>query len=137
MREIKFRAWDKYGRKMTYEDERHWFNGAYMGDNGFIQDCTLTTLLNNPNIEIMQYTGLKDKNGKEIWEGDIVEYEDEVNGVWAEYFGIPIIYSNEYAMFCFKDDEGNLLNIYRNLKVIGNIYEDKELLGGDSIEQHR
>jgi len=126
MREVKFRVWDKFSKRMGHVDRIH------------LDDKELSYITKSKDVVVyrdyknecvlMQYTGLKDKNDKEIYEGDIVEYEDEVNGVWAEYFGIPIIYSNEYAMFCFKDDEGNLLNIYRNLKVIGNIYEDKELL---------
>ena len=61
-REIKFRAWD------TVENE--------MIEN--LQDrCGLSADLKCCNHIIEQYTGLKDKNGKEIWEGDIVEYDYE------------------------------------------------------------
>lgn len=130
MREIKFRVFDKERNKMTYEDKRHWFNGAYMGESGFLQDCTLTTLLNNPNIdiEIMQYTGLNDKNGKEIYEGDIVTGEE--SKIICE-----VVYT-EGAMFMLRWNDtkwGN--NEYHHyglgaftLEVIGNIYEDKHLL---------
>jgi hypothetical protein len=71
MREIKFRAWDTLDKEMIYPDESELIvlskNGNYLTYNTrFDSDCWF-------GIELMQYTGLKDKNGKEIYEGDIVE----------------------------------------------------------------
>jgi hypothetical protein len=88
MREIKLRAWDN--QEMLYE----WFTIIY--DGGFI---TPRTLCRGANA-VMQFTGLTDKNGKEIYEGDIIEQADTKHEVifhkgcfcWA--FGV-----NEYHIF--------------------------------------
>ncbi|MGJ0848286.1 YopX family protein [Tissierella praeacuta] len=80
------------------------------------------------DLIIMQYTGLKDKNGKEIYEGDIVEfvdcqYESEtlcVGEVIFEEFGWHFTNSiTESSLSCYDSSE---------VKIIGNIYENKELL---------
>ena len=66
MREIKFRAFYEFGKEMIYWDEvKNWI-------------C-LQLNENDPDFHLMQYTGLKDKNGKEIYEGDILEcdWKDE------------------------------------------------------------
>jgi uncharacterized phage protein (TIGR01671 family) len=110
MREIKFRAWDTRFNDMHYYPEIHQWN------------------LNMPDLEeitLMQYTGIKDKNGKEIYEGDIVKcdgyYEDIyvckygrasfVLGVQQGNFGLSIVMQDSYQM-----------------EIIGNIYENPELL---------
>ena len=62
MKEIKFRAWDKEKKIM--------FNWSFTEQGLYPQD-----FFNNDNYQVMQYTGVNDKNGKEIFEGDIVEYE--------------------------------------------------------------
>lgn len=133
MREIKFRVFDKKRNKMTYEDKRHWFNGAYMGESGFLQDCTLTTLLNNPNIdiEIMQYTGLKDKNGVEIYEGDIIE-DGYLNPLTGEFLSRKYVIEYDKGSFRGKlighTPYGDTFLSFIKGEVIGNIYEDKHLL---------
>lgn len=74
-------------------------------------------------IKLMQSTGLKDKNGKEIFEGDIVNYGEEFNDV--------VVF--EKGTFCLKDNSGHLTWLGQEfeeieLEVIGNIYEHPELL---------
>lgn len=79
-------------------------------------------------VVLMQSTGLKDKNGVEIFEGDLVEHDDNLNGDWETFEACEVVYDKDYAQFCFKWDAGNFLTDYRNLNVIGNIYENSELL---------
>lgn len=68
--------------------------------------------------EVMQFTGLKDKNGKEIYEGDIVSFLGET---WE------VIYFETYAGFMLGNGN-DLMNITTQEELIGNIYENPELL---------
>ena len=80
--------------------------------------------------KLLLYTGLKDRNGVEIYEGDIVEYKD-----YSEYVYKVIFDEKECRFFAIgitkTQSENNLgYKINNRLKVIGNIYENKELLNG-------
>ena len=119
MREIKFRAWDKRIKKII--------GIGNMQDRFTIRnDGELISGSND--LELMQYTGLKDKNGVEIYEGDIVawggETAEDCNG-----YGV-VSYWDGDACFEIDDIKGATNGIsQRNYnKVIGNIYENKELL---------
>ena len=128
MREIKFRAWDKYKKEMimpnTIGCEIIFIDET--GDFGVGRfDCNEDWY---DDIEIMQYTGLKDKNGKDIYEGDIVKYKDEILQVyWYKEFCKFLINrttngaTNGYEMFTLRCSE--------EVEVIGNIYENPELKG--------
>lgn len=124
MREIKFRAWDSIEKEMiTRTDILHNCtfnesdNGFHMGRTGKNGDWS--------SFEIMQFTGLKDKNGKEIYEGDIVKgkcYGHEYT-VEVKYFGggfAPFAEHDEKVCITFDSVKGT--------EVIGNIYEHPELL---------
>lgn len=122
-REIKFRAWDSENKDMVYWEDI---------ENGLIDPYTL--FWNCPDwIELMQYTGLKDKNGREIYEGDIlsdravVEWFDEL--AWD---GLGSPHSGFYCEQWFDYGENGQLNyhygFFNNVEVIGNIYENPELL---------
>lgn len=110
MREIKFRAWDK--------DKKELFNWSFTQDGLFPAD-----LFNNDNYVVMQYTGLKDKNNKEVYEGDIIE----VDGVLA-----IVVYDIDFAMFNAQIHDGGFLMMAKldhpRKEIIGNIYENPELL---------
>lgn len=135
MREIKFRAWDKKTNEMldmvTVACERKdpW-PPLYFKD-GIING------IEHQDYVLMQYTGLKDKNGKEIYEGDIVFKPDTIevmSRLWDDIDDhipkeIAVITNRGYAFFC----GGTILNHHvstkaNELEVIGNIFEDKHLL---------
>ena len=133
MRETKFRAWDKKEKRMSKPFEIGDLTG-YEGEGGswvFYQerdgDDTFDFSNNNKsllsNIELLQYTGLKDKNGKEIYESDILsgDYPDEV------------FFDKERGQWMVRNSQNpddTLWEILRdnNCEVIGNIYENKDLL---------
>ena len=85
---------------------------------------------------IMQYTGLLDKNGKEIYEGDILRVREEEGGAWYEPEIWAVKYSERsYDYRCYNpkkygDTEYWPLHKFQRFEVIGNIYESPELLGG-------
>ena len=117
MRKIKFRAWDKENEKMMKVSSLHLENKEIsVKENGTFHLFRMQ--------DLMQYTGLKDKNGKEIYEGDIVilnDAEEESRCVVKYKYGSYILVDG--------DLRENLSNVEdRFLEVIGNIYENKNLL---------
>lgn len=108
MREIKFRAWDKEIHKFKYPD---------------LWDSSMPSNWRDW-YELMQYTGLKDKNGKEIFEGDIVKYKSPSD------CGIEEIKWNGESISLSYSSQGlkTLMSINFVFEVIGNIYEDEHLL---------
>ena len=83
------------------------------------------------DIELMQYTGIKDKNGKEIYEGDILRYSFPYDRRLRHIS--PVSYLDTQASFGIVDFYGNNIPLYdiptnNYFEVIGNIYENEELL---------
>lgn len=72
MRELKFRAWSKSGKKMIYNIQNEFEERIELG-----MDC-FSDYLKNDDFIVEQYTGLHDKNGKEIYDGDVVKMPDWV-----------------------------------------------------------
>jgi hypothetical protein len=150
MREIKFRAWHDGNKRFEYFTIKDlWENGFRVGENmqwnppgrvtprsGYIPEKELKDWSDNaflPNADLQQYTGLKDKNGREIYEGDILTdpYGPEgaatgtvenINGDTIIKFipgTIPEDWAHEYYPVLGGSGE---------YTVIGNIYENPELL---------
>lgn len=123
---IKFRAWDETHKIMHYN-----FQFIKSGDEGndwivFTSDKQKLTdkphPLENPyfsqQLKVMQFTGLHDKNGKEIFEGDIVKCDELI-------MTVEFVQSS----FCKCNENGNwIIHSHDNIEVIGNIYEHEYLL---------
>jgi uncharacterized phage protein (TIGR01671 family) len=124
MREIKFRAWDK--------EKKCWLSDVAVRNAVFEP---------HPQYAVMQFTGLLDKNGVEIYEGDILEYQPNDDGVgnvydptetWDRYLvqwkdrGFVAAWTKD-AELKNRDNDG-LNSTQDDIAVIGNIYENPELL---------
>ena len=105
MRVIKFRAWDKAGKIMLDWDK-------------------IKYLLDTPHFILMQFTGLEDKNGKEVFEGDIIQRYG------GKYKNKQYLLGKPYVIKWCLGSRQNGWNIAsaKDFEVIGNIYENKNLL---------
>lgn len=120
MRKIKFRAWiktgnetDDYVKPMTIQQMIHSKESAFSLDRS------------NDLVGFEQFTGLKDRNGKEIYEGDILKTRDFIfNG--GKFIFLPVEYS-KYAEWCLGMRRLN--DVYKACEVVGNIHENADLLG--------
>lgn len=128
MREIKFRAWDKKQKEWygTSNPDGLIWNGFALFGECTMMDMPQITYLNN--LEITQFTGLKDKNGKEIYEGDIVGKNTK-----SGYNKQTIVWDNDHACFDWQTTTGDdwpdgFSGFIDEYEVIGNIYENKDLL---------
>lgn len=114
MREIKFRYWRKEDNKIETQ-----------------------VILNLPclaDTDLMQYTGLKDKNGKEIYEGDLVNF------IGAKNPGEVIFNNGAFEIDGFwnnsQDEPARAFSENATLEIIGNIYENPELLTNPELEAY-
>lgn len=135
MREIKFRAWNPQKKIMKQVGALDWNEKYNVVTCNLYSDKWYRGFVKEFDFILMQYTGLKDNNGKEIYEGDIVVgYDDGGEGeCGVEYLSI-IIWDTETCGFKFKDLEYKELypmNDYCFERVIGNIFENTELIEGD------
>jgi hypothetical protein len=109
MREIKFRAWNDtlkvlYTPEMNEREKNLWSLPRMMGG----------VMILHPDVKVMQYTGLKDRTGKDIYEGDILESEDQ----------------DEPFVIYWHEGLAQFVNVHmiNKSKIIGNLYENPELL---------
>lgn len=118
----KFRVWDKLDKEIYEAEEIHWFRGEldFIGDG-------ITFKRDADEVELMQSTGLHDKNGKEVFVGDIIKctrgcpHEVYIEKEYAGTFigGMPAVYLKGLNVgYAWTGAE----------EIIGNIYENPELL---------
>lgn len=121
MREIEFRFWNKEKKVMCYNNEdksASYWDGVCCSNIALVNSI----LKNLDEYEVMQYTGLKDKNGTKIYEGDVLEFDFIGKQKAVVYF------NDTYAMFGLKP-LGNF--VYATIDegvVVGNKYDNPELL---------
>lgn len=152
MRTIKFRAWHKGVKEMAKVDTLH--------SNGYVHLSPITKISSDSkmfklvDVELMQFTGLLDKNGKEIYEGDILKVRARDKGFnihkrnetfWTDFYEFLGEVYTEPMMWLFRPVEktgwqGHLVTINAHVKesggeieIIGNIYENPELLSNQSV----
>jgi len=129
-REIKFRAWEENGKNMIHYDE--------------VGDHTLNSLTEELPYILMQYTGLKDINGKEIYEGDIVQWGMNGQEMSERVAVVELFPALQFKILYYingktrKIEEGDgyifgysnfiYRDTHKSLEVIGNIYENKDLI---------
>jgi len=135
MREIKFKAWDKNTEDMCQVTRLMWNEGGGMCTEPLIKlthiSCNGVQMYHNSDTyELMQFTGLHDKNNREIYEGDIVKasaHDELCTVIWdkslACYLSLPIWKSVDDV-----EDFDCALSDNQSLEIIGNIYENSELL---------
>ena len=121
MKETKFRAWDESTNTMSYEVEFHRFSDCY----GFRMELEhhKKHWVNVDSKFVMQYTGLKDKNGKEIYEGDLLKMDYHGDNIFE------VVFDN--GAFCIKPfmSPDTLVDDYTDqAEIIGNIYENPEMV---------
>ena len=128
MREIKFRAWLKEDKKMENVKTMDFTDKTIrcLKKNEFI-NAYLLRRVNFDDVELMQYTGLKDKNGKEIYENDLISCNKHKNIVVffeGGCFKVKYLRNSTTTITCTLN---SFLEKYK-CKISGNIYEHPELL---------
>jgi uncharacterized phage protein (TIGR01671 family) len=135
MRKIKFRAWDCLQEKMY---DAVWAEETPYGDVRIVTSAPVC----NKTTALMQYTGLKDKNGKEIYEGDILHHRDNYEPYmcvmewntedvgscgccWPAFQGVGFVGK---IFGKTKYDYSSLASDYDKMEIIGNVHEHPELL---------
>lgn len=134
-REIKFRAWDNTNNEWLNKEDAEcltiYLDGSYEINRGWAKVF--------PELTIEQYTGLKDRNGKEICEGDVVRADVRWfnGGTHPRYFSKAIVIFRQQAFMLVDSIEDTTHNeplwnyASDEVEVIGNIHENPELLGGE------
>lgn len=137
MSKPKFRAWDKITKQyyvvsgLEYDDDGN-LDEVYLAGIKISESNPVWNLRKPNDVVIEQYTDVKDKNGREIYEGDIVRIDsmDELRVGYVE------LVADQYCIVCGEEDGHKIVAEFyyyskpeENCEVIGNIHENHELLG--------
>jgi len=132
----KFRAWDKIDKELYLVDEIHWDEDQldFIGDG-------ITFMRIAEKIVLMQSTGLFDKNGQEIFEGDIIDTTDYEGGLSSVGNPLVKVESDKYGFIVTGDFPCSPITLKKfedgrkfagvKVKIIGNVYQNPELLEVD------
>lgn len=134
MREIRFRAWDRKEGRMLYAGlfDGNWY-ATPSNDAGGCHTVRGKHTDDRLTLEVMQYVGIEDRNGREVYEGDIVKLTGKHPAYWkfevrsdTSYFYLNGIHEplNIRTLFDVTSVEG--------VEIIGNVYEHKHLLSGQA-----
>lgn len=124
----RYRAWLKEDKEMVDVEEINFFNGEF----DFIGDA-ITWMCKSDDCVLMQSTGLRDKNGKEIFEGDILGTDGGLLDGVVEYRTDLGMWTN--SLFRYNNFE-RLCSIANSREITGNIWENGELLDGENTEEN-
>ena len=124
MKEFKMKAWLKKENKMVsiigidlnyqyirYSDDRNLFKDDYK-------------IAEFKDIELLQFTGVKDKAGQEVYEADVIKFNDGIDDIYG-----LISYDDEDAVYCvsYENVTEYLLNMAGDFEIVGNIFENPNL----------
>ena len=128
----RYRAWDKHEQKMFDNDELIiWNNNVYANDSKKLS-CNYLKGWSIDDEYLMQSTGLKDKNGKEIFEGDVVRMRNPRDRRQIGMFQVVRVANSPMLGLLCKKLTTEIFNLYEHMRnyyeVKGNIYENPELL---------
>ncbi|WP_336020473.1 YopX family protein [Fusobacterium polymorphum] len=124
MKEFKMKAWLKKENKMVsiigidlnYQYIRYSDDGNLFKDDYKIAEFK--------DIELLQFTGAKDKAGQEVYEADVIKFNDGIDDIYG-----LISYDDEDAVYCvsYENVTEHLLNMAGNFEIVGNIFENPDL----------
>ena len=124
-REIKFRAWDKNKKEVRKVTGINWYDEYLWVDETPMSGDRLPI----EGTPLMQYTGIKDKNGKDIYEGDIVEWRDPLLKLPNQNFFIE--WNKTFYRLAAREPDLSMINYYLDgarLEIIGDMFGNPEQL---------